>query len=638
MSRSCPSCGKELPEGASVCAPESNPRWVLAHGTGWRKSIPAGWVQGSLALGYAMTRFWPSGYNWYCNSPASRYYPRVFLISPWWPRVHTLDFAEMVRSHLTQQTHSAAFATVMEELGRTYGHPVKRKDLPWPEPKRTPEPRPPREPRKQHAYWVFALGIRKSPLTVVAFQRSLWAPGKKTAAQRAPGPTQPFKLDALTDYMVCADDKVVRRWTNSDSSTVYSVCENNGARETVRAYEPKIMNAFSARSIPRFDCFTLSVESAGYEDPSGSESDQQRVVSMQESPTSRHDLTELSAQSHPETRMGVDESQGTELRADLRLAGLIRPVIDAKDQATWAMKPDVLRRDLVALIELFVNTPGRWILILNLGEAGGRYVQLLAQEDGSILCEASSNNFLEGPDRLSRRQERALADLGWTEPGAESRPNWWTAEATTSPDTRAVARRLLETLEDVFDMRGSDTIVAMVLSSSLRGHTPASEATAQPGAGLQPRETEGGPVVGVTGERLGSRFRFAASQPGASPVENEPHPSVSDERIPVPPRDAPWTDLVTFALTHNAYNRVGGSLADLANSIRARYRCDRMLPEDLDKLRAALFFEQGRYHDSGEDPIGPDLRYIRAMVGAIGGLGRGSVSRSPDPLPWLPPF
>lgn len=614
-----------------MCTPESNPRWVLAHGTGWRKSIPAGWVQGGLAFGYAMTRSWPSDYKWYCNSPASRYYPRTFLISPWWPRVHTLDFAQMVRSHLTQQTHSAAFAMVMEELGRTYGDPVKRTDLPWTEPKKKPEPRPPRE---QHAYWVFALGMRRSPLTIVAFQRKLWAPGKKTAGERAPGLAQPFKLDAVTDYMVCADDKVVRRWTNSDSSTVYSVCENNGARERVRAYESKIRGPFPIdASIPRFDCFTLRLEPAGYEDPSSSESEQQLVFSMQESPTSRHDLTELPAQSSPETHTGVDESQGTELRADLRLAGLIRSVIDAKDHATWAMKPDVLRRDLVALIELLVNTPGRWILILNLGEAGGRYVQLLAHEDGSILCEASSNNFLEGSDRLSRRQERALADLGWTEPGAESRPNWWTAEATTSPDTRAVARRLLETLEDVFGMRGSDTIVAMVLSSSLRGHTPASEAIAQPGAGLQPRETEGGTVVGVTGERVGSRFRFAASQPGASPVENETRPSVSDERIPVPPRDAPWTDLVSFALTYNAYSRVGGSLADLANSIRARYRCDRMLPEDLDKLRAALFFEQRRYHDSGEDPVGPDLRYIRAMVGAIGGLGRGSVSGPPDPLP-----
>ena len=48
------------------------------------------------------------------------------------------------------------------------------------------------------------------------------------------------------------------------------------------------------------------------------------------------------------------------------------------------------------LIDVLVKSPGRWILILDSGHPGGRYVQLLLYEDGSIVAEASSNNFLEG--------------------------------------------------------------------------------------------------------------------------------------------------------------------------------------------------------------------------------------------------
>ena len=76
------------------------------------------------------------------------------------------------------------------------------------------------------------------------------------------------------------------------------------------------------------------------------------------------------------------------------------------EPATWTMTLKALHRDLVGLIDLLVNSPGRWIFILDAGLPGGRYVQLLLCEDGSVVAEASSNTFLEGPERRGGRGAR----------------------------------------------------------------------------------------------------------------------------------------------------------------------------------------------------------------------------------------
>ena len=60
---------------------------------------------------------------------------------------------------------------------------------------------------------------------------------------------------------------------------------------------------------------------------------------------------------------------------------------------------------------------------------------------------------------------------------------------------------------------------------------------------------------------------------------------------------------------------------------------DGTLPDDLDELRAALFFEQRRYHHFGEGPDGSDLDYIEALVGAIREISGGAVPGPADPLP-----
>ena len=162
-----------------------------------------------------------------------------------------------------------------------------------------------------------------------------------------------------------------------------------------------------------------------------------------------------------------------------------------RDRTSWTMTLRVLGRDLVRLIDTLVESPGRWILILDVGETGGRYVQLLVHEDGSILYEASSNNFLEGRDCLNSQQERMLESMGSTAPGGRNRPNWWAVEATIYPETKAVALHLLETLKMVFSVGSSDIINARLISSPRRSCSPASQSLNEPSlsecpAGVRP--------------------------------------------------------------------------------------------------------------------------------------------------------
>ena len=147
------------------------------------------------------------------------------------------------------------------------------------------------------------------------------------------------------------------------------------------------------------------------------------------------------------------------------------------EPAVWKMRLSTLRRDLIGLIDLLVSNPGRWILILCVGpHKYGRYVQLLVCEDGSIVAEACSNNFLEGSDRLSSEEERSLVTIGWKEPRPPDKPNWWAVWPTIHPDTKEVAHLLLGTLEGVYALCGAEMITCRLFSSPKRGSTPASRA------------------------------------------------------------------------------------------------------------------------------------------------------------------
>jgi len=107
------------------------------------------------------------------------------------------------------------------------------------------------------------------------------------------------------------------------------------------------------------------------------------------------------------------------------------------------------------------------------------------------------------------------------------------------------------------------------------------------------------------------------------------------DSIPVPETDVTWHEVWLFALTYNAYIRNDGldGAATIGNRARRMWANHGVLPADLDTARAALFFEQRRYHHFGSSPEGDDAQYIRALLEHIAELGGGSVSGPPDPYP-----
>jgi hypothetical protein len=81
-----------------------------------------------------------------------------------------------------------------------------------------------------------------------------------------------------------------------------------------------------------------------------------------------------------------------------------------------------LTEDLQTMLRLIAMATGRFIVIVDV--PGGRYVQFMGSEAGSLIAECSSNEFLEGPERLSDEAEELLPELGWDWPAPPNQPNW----------------------------------------------------------------------------------------------------------------------------------------------------------------------------------------------------------------------
>jgi hypothetical protein len=105
--------------------------------------------------------------------------------------------------------------------------------------------------------------------------------------------------------------------------------------------------------------------------------------------------------------------------------------------------------------------------------------------------------------------------------------------------------------------------------------------------------------------------------------------------IPVPTREAPWPEIWRFALTYNAYDRHGGfdGAARIGNRALRVWEESQRLPQELDRLRCALFFEQRRYRHLEAEPTGQAEAYIRALAQRIYEVTGGSVPGSADAFP-----
>ena len=142
-------------------------------------------------------------------------------------------------------------------------------------------------------------------------------------------------------------------------------------------------------------------------------------------------------------------------------------------QEETVMTLATLSRGLSDLLEALCSRPGRWILIVE--DEGRRHLfwQALAFEDGSLVTEVVSNNYLDGDDRWTAAQEVRFSELGWEPPVADRRPNWISVEYSTAPNIGHVVERALATLRELFGLGDEDGVLVKMFSSPDRGDTPA---------------------------------------------------------------------------------------------------------------------------------------------------------------------
>ena len=106
--------------------------------------------------------------------------------------------------------------------------------------------------------------------------------------------------------------------------------------------------------------------------------------------------------------------------------------------------------------------------------------------------------------------------------------------------------------------------------------------------------------------------------------------------IEVPGPDALWwTEINEFALTYNAYSRSGDfdSVARIDREVRQTWNRNATLPDEIERCRTVLFFEQRRFRHLDAEPKGENDRFVRAVLNQIRDLSGGRVPGPADPPP-----
>lgn len=96
-----------------------------------------------------------------------------------------------------------------------------------------------------------------------------------------------------------------------------------------------------------------------------------------------------------------------------------------------------------------------------------------------------------------------------------------------------------------------------------------------------------------------------------------PHHALTRDDIPDPRAD--FDDIVKFAYTFDGYARFGmEACAKLGNDTLAAFVRDRSLPNDLDTLRGALYFEARRWIVLEAEPDTRARLYVGALLEQLG--------------------
>jgi hypothetical protein len=93
-----------------------------------------------------------------------------------------------------------------------------------------------------------------------------------------------------------------------------------------------------------------------------------------------------------------------------------------------------------------------------------------------------------------------------------------------------------------------------------------------------------------------------------------PNEALNEDNIP--PADADWGLIGSFALSFNGYEKAGSFAAcgEINNRAEREYQTRGTVPDTLDELRICLFFEQRRWRHYGYAPDEKGMRFIRALL------------------------
>jgi len=102
------------------------------------------------------------------------------------------------------------------------------------------------------------------------------------------------------------------------------------------------------------------------------------------------------------------------------------------------------------------------------------------------------------------------------------------------------------------------------------------------------------------------------------------------DRIEVPQPDDPWWTVGDiFALTYDAYARVGSGdeVASIANQARDVFDATGEVPTSIETIRTCLFFEQRRWRHFDADPYeDPATKvYLHALLDRLRDLTGGTI-------------
>jgi hypothetical protein len=103
----------------------------------------------------------------------------------------------------------------------------------------------------------------------------------------------------------------------------------------------------------------------------------------------------------------------------------------------------------------------------------------------------------------------------------------------------------------------------------------------------------------------------------ARPDTSVPHRSLTRDDVPDPRAD--FEDIVTFAYGFDGYARFGlEACGELANRTLDTFLRERRLPDDLDELRACLYFEARRWIVLQAEPDTRARLYVGALLEHLG--------------------